>query len=619
MISTEPGRLTPRTALRHLVVAVGMTLRAARGSVCALVVLAVLAGSAPVVAAWLMKLVLDRLARGEDWSVLLGLALFWAVVGVVIAVVPQLDRYTAGALDRAVRLLAFARLFHAVNTRLRGLFKLEQPQFHDRLRLAQEAGAAAPGQVANGLLGMSKDCLTLAGFVGTLVVLNPVLAAVVALAAVPTLRAEILLARRRVGAMRTIVYATRRQLFYANLISSPQEAKELRLFGLGGFFRDRLLSEQRTVNDTEQAVARREVVTQALLALLAAAVAGGGLVWAIRAAAVGTLSIGDISVFVVAVAGVQGALSNIIGSYGRIHQSLMMLEHYQAVVTVEPDLPTPEPARVTPPLQTGIVVRDVWFGYAPGRPWVLRGVHLRIPVGRAVALVGRNGAGKSTLVKLLCRLYDPSHGEITWDGVDLRELDPASLRERIGAVFQDYVQYDLSARENIGVGDLAMLDDRARIEAAARRAGIHDTLAQLPAGYETPLTRMFFSHADEENPDTGVLLSGGQGQRLALARTFLRDQRQRDLLILDEPSAGLDAAAEAEVHQQLREHRTDQTSLLISHRLNTVRDADSIIVLDEGEVVEQGDHARLMSADGQYARLFQLQARGYADAAEPVH
>jgi ATP-binding cassette subfamily B protein len=243
-------------------------------------------------------------------------------------------------------------------------------------------------------------------------------------------------------------------------------------------------------------------------------------------------------------------------------------------------------------------------------------VDLSIPAGQAVALVGRNGAGKSTLVKLLCRLYDPTHGAITWDGVDLRELDLAALRERIGAVFQDYVEYELSAAENIGLGDLSVFDDRGRIEAAARRAGLHDALVALPNGYDTLLTRMFFDHADRDDPETGVLLSGGQGQRLALARAFLRDRR--DLLILDEPSAGLDAAAEAEIHNQLREHRAGRTSLLISHRLNTVRDAGAIIVLGDGQVVERGDHASLLAAGGEYAQLFRLQARGYADAVDPA-
>jgi ATP-binding cassette subfamily B protein len=280
-----------------------------------------------------------------------------------------------------------------------------------------------------------------------------------------------------------------------------------------------------------------------------------------------------------------------------------------AVLRTEPDLPIDPRPRPVPPLRRGIELRDVWFRYDDEHPWVLRGVSLFIPQGIAVALVGLNGAGKSTLVKLLCRFYDPTRGAILWDGEDLRTVDLAELRGRIGAVFQDYMTYDLSATENVAVGDLSALDDQSRVHAAARRAGIHEVLEKLPQGYETPLTRSFFGGSDEKEDQAGVRLSGGQWQRVALARAFLRDRR--DLMILDEPSAGLDAEAEHEVHSRLRAHRAGQTSLLISHRLGTIRDAEQIVVLADGVIVEQGIHADLVSAGGAYARLFALQAAGY--------
>jgi ATP-binding cassette subfamily B protein len=213
------------------------------------------------------------------------------------------------------------------------------------------------------------------------------------------------------------------------------------------------------------------------------------------------------------------------------------------------------------------------------------------------------------LVKLLCRFYDPTKGSILWDGVDIRDVDPARLRLRMAAVFQDYMNYDLTARENIGLGDVSALDDLPRIRRAARRVGMHDRLATLSRGYETYLSRILLPELDGTRADAGVELSGGQWQRLALARAFLREGR--DFMILDEPSSGLDAEAEHEIHAALTRHRADRTSLLISHRLSTVRDAELIVVLADGRVVESGDHDCLVSTGGEYARLFALQASGY--------
>jgi ATP-binding cassette subfamily B protein len=244
-------------------------------------------------------------------------------------------------------------------------------------------------------------------------------------------------------------------------------------------------------------------------------------------------------------------------------------------------------------------------------------VDLFIPSGRSVALVGHNGAGKSTLVKLLCRFYDPTRGAILWDGVDLRELPVAELRARIGAVFQDYMTYELTAAENIWLGDVppdgpdrVTGRDTGRIRDAARRAGVDGVLEGLPRGYDTMLSRVI--ELDDRENEPGVLLSGGQWQRVAIARAIL--PAARDLLILDEPSAGLDAEAERDLQVRLRAYRDGRTSILISHRLGTLRDADLIVTLVAGAVAETGTHERLMAAGGPYARLFQAQAEGYAEA-----
>ncbi|MFC7480936.1 ATP-binding cassette domain-containing protein [Luedemannella flava] len=230
-------------------------------------------------------------------------------------------------------------------------------------------------------------------------------------------------------------------------------------------------------------------------------------------------------------------------------------------------------------------------------------------------MVGGNGAGKSTIVKLLCGFYPVSRGTIRWDGIDISDIPPAELRQRIRATFQDFMTYEFSAADNLAVGDIAAGGERRSLEAAAAWAGMADTLAALPKGYDTLLSRTFSDGTDltTDGAEVGVLLSGGQWQRLALARAVLR--RSVDLLILDEPSSGLDVRAEHEIHRRLVDLRQGRTSLLISHRLNTVRDADIIVVLESGVVVERGDHDGLMAADGTYAAMFRLQAAGFAETA----
>jgi ATP-binding cassette, subfamily B, bacterial len=294
-----------------------------------------------------------------------------------------------------------------------------------------------------------------------------------------------------------------------------------------------------------------------------------------------------------------------------VYQSLLLFGHYVDVVSAGPDLPLATSPRQLPALREGIELRDVWFRYDDAHPWVLRGVSLVIPAGQPAALIGLNGAGKTTLVKLLCRLYDPVRGVILWDGTDIRDVAPEDLRARIGTVFQDYMAYDLTAAENIGIGDLDGLGDAERIREAATRSGVHDKLASLPRGYDTLLSRVFFDNKDKQNPETGVILSGGEWQRLALARGLMR--ADRDLLILDEPSSGMDAEAEHAMHRRLRGIRQGRASLLISHRLGSVRDADVIYVLSAGQILERGTHETLMAAGGEYQRLFTLQASGYQD------
>ena len=605
------GVLRRRADFGGITDAIGLAWRAGPVRLLIYLGLTAAAGAVPVAVSWLTKLLLDRIAAGragpDEWA---GPAVGLAIAGIAVVVLPRGVQYVSGELERAVSLIADDRLYAAVNS-FAGLRRFEDPDFLDRLRLAKQSGGMTPGRVVAAALGLVRGAITVAGFLASLLILSPLMAVAVVCSAIPVLIAELLLSRRRAHMLWKIGPSQRREIFYGSLLSSVDAAKEVRLLGIGGFLRARMRAETITTNAQERRTARGELLAQGGLGLVAAVVAGAGLIWAVRAASAGRLSVGDVTMFVAAVAGVQAALAGIVTELARAHNQLLMFAHFRAVVGAGPDLPTPTDPKQLPHLRRGIELRDVWFRYSPEHPWILRGVTMTIPHGMAVGLVGLNGAGKSTLVKLLCRFYDPDRGSICWDGVDLRDVAPDQLRARIGAVFQDYVMYDLTAAENIGLGDVEAIEDRSRIEYAAQRAGADSIVAGLAHGYDTLLSRMFFSESDKDDPATGVYLSGGQGQRIALARAMMRDQCE--LMILDEPSSGLDPNAEHEIHQQLRAHRLGRTSLLISHRLGGIRDADKIVVLDQGGITEQGTHNQLVAAGGAYARMFAMQAQGYRD------
>ncbi|MCU7731126.1 ABC transporter ATP-binding protein/permease [Actinoplanes sp. KI2] len=610
----------PGVGARNITAAAGRSLHlavsAAPGHVIGFAIALLVQALVPVGTAWATKLLLDGLSahQGTARTVTLVVVLL-AGLGLLGGVLPQVVTYLQTQLERAVGLRAQDKLYTSLE-RLVGLGRLETPAFQDRLRLAQHAAGMSSSSTVTDLFTIVAGMVTLGGYLTSLTAISPLLGGLTVVAALPVLAAELAMARRRATTAWSLGPVERREFFYSSLLSSIEAAKEVRLFGAGSFLRWRMLRERRAANIVRQRQDRRELLVQGLLALLSTLVSVGALAWAVARAYDGRYSVGDVALLLAAVVGVQGAVTTLARSVARGHHQLLLFGHYVAVLAEPPDLPTSARPRAVPPLQHGIEFRDVWFRYADDHPWILRGVDLFIPYGRTVGLVGRNGAGKSTLVKLLCRLYDPTRGAIYWDGVDLREFDITRLRDHISTVFQDFMHYDLSAAENIAFGDESALRNRERVIGAARTAGIHDELSVLPRGYDTLLTRLFKSEEERDNPDTGVLLSGGQWQRVALARAFLR--AGRDLMILDEPSAGLDALAEHEIHDTVTTQRDGGTAVLISHRLGTLRAADHIVVLADGRIAESGTHDELMLADGRYAELFHTQARGYADQPKPL-
>ncbi len=617
MTLPDGGRTGPRPGPREMVrrcrAAVSLALSA--GPVAGLAVgLAVLEGAVLPTVAWVTKLLVDTLATGGAGAGGRTAALGAALIGLGALGGAQrgLATFTQAAMGRAVRWRAKDRLMRRVNAII-GLGSFEDPRFLDQLRLAAQSGEQAPDQIMSSGLGLLQAVVRVGGFLAALAAVWPPMALLVAVAAGPTALLQLRLGRRRAGLAAGLAGLLRRQMFFQALLTEPTAAKEVRLFGTGDFLRRRLITDVRRANAAEAALARRVLWTELALEGLGTMLTIVGVVVACTLALDGRLSLGDVTVFLAAATGVHASVVAGTASAGQAYEALLLLGAYTGIV----DRPAPgrvvlvapdPPGGPLPALSKGIEVRDVWFRYTEAGPWVLRGVSLTIPYGTTAGLVGLNGAGKSTLVKLLCRMYEPQQGRITWDGRDIADVDPAELRRRISAVFQDFMTYDMTARENIALGDLSRLDDAEAIARAADTAGVHKDLDALPRGYDTLLSRVFLP--DDGAGDAVSQLSGGQWQRVAVARAFLREA---DLYILDEPTSGLDAEAEAMMQERLRELYRDRTGLLISHRLSALRDADQIVVLVDGRVAERGRHADLMAAGGAYAGLFSLQARGYRD------
>lgn len=624
--------------------ALSLTWRASPALIIGLGLLSVVTGLISPATAWLQRDVLDLIvghmtAGGGKAHAGLGAGLLLVVIalcaaGLVAAVVPQGQQYIQAQLRRAVSVVVQDRAYSAVGS-WPGIGRFESPTFADTLQMASQLAQGSAATLYMSAFDCTQSLVTATTFCLMLLVISPVLAAITVFVEIFSIVASLRNARRQAQLQVETNHNARRQQSFGALLRDAVAAKETRLFGLSQFLRDRMLAELKTINSAQARLDRSLLWIETGLGALSAAVVAGGLAWTAVRTAQGHLPIGDVSLFVLAAMGLQGAMNRIASSLSGVTRMAPMFDAYTQVVNAPPDLPVraaPEPAVA---LRQGITVDDVWFRYDESHPWVLRGVSVFIPAGTNLGLVGLNGAGKSTLVKLLCRLYDPQRGTIQWDGLDIRDIDPVALRQRITAVFQDFMCYELTAAENIGIGDLAMLHDRAAIREAAVLAGADADVSRLPDGYDTMLSRVFFSgqrvaemksgaspsrvfHSGPraEEARSGVLLSGGQRQRLALARSLMR--ADRDLLIMDEPMSNLDAESEHAVNLTLAEARRGRTCVLISHRLAAVREADRIVVLADGAVAEQGTHDELMQTGGSYARLFRLQAAGYrSDRARP--
>jgi ATP-binding cassette, subfamily B, bacterial len=393
----------------------------------------------------------------------------------------------------------------------------------------------------------------------------------------------------------------RRELEYLRTLGASKEsAKELRIFGLSDFFVGRYRSISEGLLAEGAALRRRAMCGRAALAVLSTVGYYGAYAYVVFEAARGRVSVGSLVFLAGAIAGAGLSIREAFAAAAAVVDQSLYVGDLRDFLAMAPTIRSPAGARAVPrPMRRGFEFCDVSFAY-PGRDQpVLRGLTFKLAPGERLALVGENGQGKTTIVKLLLRLYDPTEGRVLLDGVDLRDYDVEDLRREVSVIFQDFVRYDMTASDNIATGRIALRGEAGLIEGAARKSLADPVIRRLPGGYGQMLGRRF---------DGGVDLSGGEWQKVALARAYLRDAQ---LLVLDEPTASLDARAETEAFQHFADLTDGKMALLISHRFSTVRMADRILVLRDGRVVEEGNHAKLMAARGLYAEMYELQAANY--------
>jgi ATP-binding cassette subfamily B protein len=497
--------------------------------------------------------------------------------------------------DRFTRHVSIRVMEHASHL---DLASYEDPLFYDML---ERARVQATDRIAmiQALGAVLQQLIVAISLSASILWFSPWLLAILVLAVVPAFLGESHFAflGYSLNIRQTPV---RRQIDYLRVLGASKEsAKELKLFGLSDFLSGEYARLSNRIYDQNVALARRRLWAGALLSLLSTSGYYGAYAYVIYRTVAGELSWGTLQFLAGAIAGASNNIQTIFATFSSIADQSLFLTDLVRFFTVQPKVRSKPGALPAPrPIRNGFTFENVSFSYPGNGRRVLDRLNFRIEPGERIALIGENGQGKTTIVKLLTRLYDPLEGRILLDGIDLREYNIEDLHSQIGVIFQDFMKYELTARQNIAVGRIDAAQD-GKIEAAARKSLADDIIQRLPAGYDQLLGRRF---------EGGVDLSGGEWQKVALARAYLRDAQ---LLILDEPTAALDARSEYEVFQRFAELTHGKMALLISHRFSTVRMADRIVVLEDGRIAEEGSHNQLISLGGRYASMFELQASSY--------
>ena len=564
-----------------------------------LLALSIVSGLVPAAITYTGKLIVDAVVSGRALgqgpalrflALELGLVLLLAAVQRALSVCESLLR---ALLAQAVNEMILEK---ALTLRLADF---EDSEFYDRMTRARHDASTRPLSLVRRAFGLLQNGLSLAVYAGLLLRFSFWTVLVLGLSSLPGFLAETRFSQNAFRLFKWRAPETRMQSYLETLLAREDSAKEVSLFGLGPLFLRRYRELFHKLFGEDAALARRRGVWGFVLGALSSVAFYGVYALIVLRAVQSTISLGDMTMYLLVFKQGQSALSAILAAIGGMYEDNLYLSNLYEYLE-HPTLPDTGTATRGPNPDDGIRFEHVSFAYPGARDRVLDDVNFHIPRGAKLALVGENGAGKTTLIKLLTRLYEPSAGRVLLDGLPLPEWETQALRARISVIFQDFIRYQLLLGENIGAGDVVRFEDEPGWKRAGEQGMVDGFVDRLPLEYRTQLGRWF---------QGGQELSTGQWQKVALARAFMRERA--DIMVLDEPTAAMDAEAEAEVFARFRELSERRMGIVISHRFSTVRMADRILVLERGRVIEQGSHDQLMQQNGRYARLFTLQAEGY--------
>ena len=587
-----------------------MVYQAHRGFTVATLFFRLFRALAPVTLLWIGKLIIEavelyyRGGQPVDWSYLWTLVAIELVVAVSTEVFSRGSGLMEGLLGEHFRNEVSVRIM--VHAATLDVAQFEDPDIYDQLERARQQTHKGIGFLVQ-MLGLVQSLITVLSMVAGLVIFVPWLIVLLGIAVLPAFFGETHFAALGYS-LRHRWTQSRRMLDYLRYIAANDTAaKEVRLFGLSPYLIGRYREHADGFLLEAQKLAIRRNLVAALLAIVGSLGLYGGYAVVIYYTIVGHVSpsgevftIGALTFLMGSLRQSRSLLQGMLLSLSGIYEQSLYIRDLFLFLDIRPQIRSkPDALPVPKRIVDGFLLEGVGYKYPGSDTYAVRNVDLVLRPGDSIALVGENGAGKTTLVKLLSRLYDPDEGRILLDGVDLREYDLDDLHRNIGVIFQDFLRYSFLFKENIGVGLIDRMNDDERVRAAAVNSLADEVADTLAGGFDQQLGRRF---------DGGVDLSGGEWQKLALGRAYMRDAQ---VLILDEPTASLDARAEYEVFQRFTELTRGRMALLISHRFSTVRMANRILVLDNGEVIESGTHAELVSQRGLYAELFNLQAEGY--------